>query len=507
MLKFRNTESLIKQKKKLNKIASAKIHIYAPHRERFARSGESDKNHLKGDLKMDISEMRNEREKLFSDFFNNITPQRLPLTAHIPMAFIADWADEDLKNVQFDYARVGKACDELCDLIYSDEIPIMGSAGAAPYHQALGSQTRVMGSNGFIQHPDASGMDEEDYDLFIQDPLACLIERVVPRIFKNLDPKDPITMMRTVYTANGINMDSINQLQPFLNAIGEKQGYYLGAPFGSSTFNLAPCDFVADQCRGFSNFSKDIRRDPEKIKAACDAVYPYIFLSGLPSTPDPRGAVSTPLHMPPFMREKDFVNVWLPTYKRMLREYASLGVRVSAFLEADWTRYVDIVYDEFPAGTKLQVEQGDPKLFKEKLGNKFILSLMYSLENLRSYSKAEAIDNLKALLDIVMPGCGYLFGFSTYPIVSGDIQMDNYVAIMNYLRDNAKFDNPSQPFGTPLNSENFKFDLTESMSIHSKYSFDWDKYKKENPFTPDFAKDYLASKDIDIIKFYIGLFY
>ena len=455
-----------------------------------------------------IAKLKAEREKLYSDFYNNIVPERMPLSAHIPMAFVADWAHEDLKDVQFDYKRVAKACEEICDTIYSDQEPIMGSAGAAPYHQCLGSKTRVMGPSGFIQHPDTSGMEDEDYDYFIEDPLACIIERIVPKQFSHLDLNKPVDMFKTALICNSINMDSMMQLQPYLDKIREDHGYYSGfGPMGSSSFNLAPCDFIADQCRGFTNFSKDVRRDPEKIKAACEAVYPFVFMSGLPMKPDPRGAVSTPLHMPPFMRVKDFEEIWMPAYSRMLREYASLGVRVSAFLESDWTRFLDVVVDKLPAGTRFQIEKGDPKLFKEKLGKKFILTHMYPLENLRTATKEEAIDNLKRLLDIMTPGCGYLWGWAVYPIVSGDIQVENYVAIMEYLRDNARYDNVGQPFGTPLNSEGFKFDLTSSMTLNSKYSFNWDEYKRENPYTPEFAKEYLASKDLNFVKFIIGLFY
>ncbi len=457
----------------------------------------------------DPKKLQQERTKLYTDFYNNITPERMPLWAHIPMAYVADWAHEDLKDVQFDYTRVGKACEEICNTIYSDMELIYGAAGAAPYHQALGSKTRVMGPSGFIQHPDTSGMEEEDYDYFIKDPLACIVERIVPRQFTHLDPANPIDMFRTGLTANGINFDSILQLQPILDKICEEHGYYsLLFPMGASAFNLAPCDFIADQCRGFTPFSMDVRRCPEKILDAIDAVYPLVFISGLPGRPDPRGAVSTPLHMPPFMRVKDFEKLWVPSYKRMLREYASLGVRVSAFLESDWTRFLDIVADEFPAGTKLQIEKGDPKLFKEKLGKKFLLTHMYPLENLRTATKEEAIDNLKELLDIMMPGCGYLWGWAVYPIVSGDIQLENYVAIMDYLRENTYFDHPGEPFGTPLNSEGFKYDHLDSYrKINSKYAFNWEEYKKANPNTPEFAKDYLASKDIDFVKFYIGLFY
>ena len=68
------------------------------------------------------------------------------------------------------------------------------------------------------------------------------------------------------------------------------------------------------------------------------------------------------------------------------------------------------------------------------------------------------------------------------------------------------YDNAGEKYGMPLNSESFKFDLTESRTIRSKYAFNWEEYKKENPYTPDFMKADLEKYSAEIMNFYLSLF-
>ena len=53
-----------------------------------------------------------------------------------------------------------------------------------------------------MQHPNHVGFFPEDYDYFIEDPYACIIERVLPRNFRGLDPVgNPYRSMMSIYQA------------------------------------------------------------------------------------------------------------------------------------------------------------------------------------------------------------------------------------------------------------------------------------------------------------------
>ena len=462
---------------------------------------------MSAEATMDVKELQRERIQLHEDFYHHRLPKRLPVPFTFAHHIVAEYGKVDLFEAQFDYSKLSEAAERICDEVYSDTLPVggVGLATRTPaFYQILESQSFVMGKNGFVQHPEVIGMTPEDYPALIEDPYACIIEKVLPRQYKALRPEDPVKMAKAVHMAIISKQNDAANLGPVLGKLIEKKGYYPGPPRGSGGFTAAPYDFLADQLRSFSGISMDIRRDRNKVAEACEALYPMMFKMGLPSNPSPLGSVSTPLHMPTYMREKDFVEVWLPTYKRMLQQYAALGVRVSAFNEHDWMRYLDVL-QELPSGTILRFEYGEPKNIKEKLGKKFFIGGLYPIELIKRGTKQECIDKAKEILDVMLPGGGYLFGFDKGALMLSDINMENYNAVAEFIRDYAVYPNAGESFGTPLNSEGYVFDTAITPPLKSKYLFDWEAFKEEFPLTPDCARESLESYDKSLFDFFMNL--
>ncbi len=456
---------------------------------------------------VDPKQLQQERISIFNDFYSNVLPKRLPVVMSLPFHLISEYANENLVDVQFDLTKITDAAVRMASEIYSDVCPVGGvgvSTRMPTFYQILESQSFVMSQTGFVQHPEVVGLMPEDYDALIEDPFACILEKVLPRQYKALDFNNPVKMAKAVHMSIASKDNDAMDIMPAIRKLIDENGYYPGPPRGSSGFTAAPYDFLADQLRSFSGISMDIRRDRNKVAEACEALYPLMFKMGLPPNPSALGAVSTPLHMPTFMREKDFVEIWLPTYKRLVEQYAALGARVSAFCEHDWMRYLDVL-TELPAGTILRFEYGDPKIIKEKLGKKFIIGGLYPLNLIKSGTRQQCIDKAKEILDIMLPGGGYLFGFDKGPLLLSDVNLENYNAVAEFVRDYAVYPNAGEAYGTPLNCENFQFDAALNNSLKSKYMFDWDHFKQAYPFTPDAAKGKFQSLDDAMFNFYMNL--
>lgn len=455
---------------------------------------------------MSVKELQQERNQLFSDMFNNIIPKRMPVSFALNPRIIAEYAKLDIFEIQFNYGLLDAVADEASQLIYSDTCPIMPvglASRIAGGYQAIDSQSFQMGSNGFMQHPEVIGMTEDEYPDLIADPYACILEKVLPRQHKALSLEDPVRRSLSISAVQAENNRQLGNTVPIMNRLIEKYGYYKGAPAGSGGFTAAPYDFLSDQLRSFSGISMDIRRKRSQIAEACEALMPLMFQLGLPSNPSPEGAVGMPLHMPTFMREKDFVEIWLPTYLKIVQQYAARGIRTQPFLEDDWMRYVDII-QELPAGTIMMFEYGDPKLVKEKLGDKFIIKGLYPLDLIKRGTKQQVIDKAKELLDIMLPGGGYIFSFDKGPLMLSDINLDNYRALSEFLRDYAVYDNAGESYGRKLNSENFAIDSAFG-TFESKYLTSWDEYKTKYPMTPDSMKKHLENYDMASLRFYLNL--
>jgi len=358
-----------------------------------------------------------------------------------------------------------------------------------------------MASNGFIQHPEVVGMMPEDYDYLIEKPYDCILERVLPRQYKALDAADPInsaiSLTKSVLAYNNDFMES----GMIVGKLTEKYGYYPGNLF-SGGFSEAPFDFIADQLRGFKGISMDIRRIPDKLKEACEAVYPIVFKKGLPAQISNYGQVFLPLHMPTFMREKDFENLYWPTFKRMLDEYASMGIHCSIFCEDDWTRYLDYLYD-LPTDTVLMFEYGDPKIIKGKLGKKHIITGLYPIVNLKTKSEKECVDEVKRYIDILAPQGKYIFGFDKQPLLLNDINLENLCAVAETVRDYAVYTNPGDTAGIEFKKEEYK--VEPSRKLESKYYKTWDQYKALNPNVSEFGKDKLSNLEDAVFQYLVYL--
>jgi len=264
---------------------------------------------------------------------------------------------------------------------------------------------------------------------------------------------------------------------------------------GWSGSSRAAMDWVADQLRSFSGICVDVRRLRTKLIDALNAVYPLVYKIGVCRDPENVNryyGVNFQLHMATYLREKDFAEVWLPTWKRQAEDYASLGMRCGAFLEHDWDRLLDYVYD-LPPGCVFQFEKTDAKLIKEKLGKKHILTGGFPLSYLTQCSKDEIIDKTKEWLDIMAPGGQYIFGFDKSALTIDDVNIENLAAVCDTVREYGVYDNPGAPSGEVFSKAAYKH--SEHTVFKSKYYKTWNDYVKEFPYTPDEAKQLVTSSE------------
>lgn len=73
-----------------------------------------------------MSEKKNlaqERSQIYSAFFNNKLPKRLPVEPAFPNSIIAEYGVLDPISYQYDFTLLAKPAEALCEKIYSDACP------------------------------------------------------------------------------------------------------------------------------------------------------------------------------------------------------------------------------------------------------------------------------------------------------------------------------------------------------------------------------------------------
>ena len=145
-----------------------------------------------------------------------------------------------------------------------------------------------------------------------------------------------------------------------------------------------------------------------------------------------------PLHMAPFMKEKDFAKFWWPTFEALMQYLSDHGAGVKLFVEQDWMKKIDYLAS-LKDRVEMQFEFGDPKLAKEKVGRDHIISGFFPITMLQTATEKECVDKAKELIDILAPGGGYAFGFDKITTSVRDINMENITAVNAYVREHGKY--------------------------------------------------------------------
>jgi hypothetical protein len=379
-----------------------------------------------------------ERTQLFKDLYDGKIPQRVPINVNFPIEFCIQYAGEDLAEAQWNTSTLEGIFEKVCEGFVSDIIPTK-SVRFPSYYKILGARNFIMSSSGFLQHPEINGLEAEEYDEFIESPYNCIMEKILPRIYTELNTSSTTSSTeRSLVMAKAFKAfyDDFNYVAALCEKLTKKYGY---SSIGNNNgFVEAPFDFISDQLRGFKGITGDIRRRADKVAAACEAVTPILIKAGIPASPSKYRATFIPLHMAPYIRTKDFEKLYWPTFKKEIEEMAMKGQPSLLFVENDWTRYVDYLY-ELPENTRMWFEYGDPKFIKEKLGKKHILTGFYPISILKTGTKQQCIDKAKEFIDILAPGGKYMFGFDKEVITVDSVNVENLRAVLEYVAENANY--------------------------------------------------------------------
>jgi len=361
-------------------------------------------------------------------------PDTIPLINPFTPDFALDYAGYPLTTGMWD---VDKVIDSLKCVFDDFDYDVYNKFlwRAPQFYATLGAKTFVQSETGFMQHPEVHGLEAEEYPEFIADPFKTIVEKVLPRLYTELQKPSPYNMLAF---AKGMQAHgkTIGRYFERLDLIGAAYS----TPFITSGTVFAPFDFLADILRSFSGISMDVRRRPQQVLEACEACLPLVIRKALLSAP-PRidKMIFIPLHMAPFLRTADFEKLYWPTFKKMCEDLVEQGRYLSIFFEGDWTRFLDYL-QELPSKKILaRFEYGEPKLYKEKLGDVMCLTGFYPLSLLKNGTKEECVDEAKKIVEALAPKGGFIFSPDKIILKSDDVNPENYHAVTNYLRKEGKY--------------------------------------------------------------------
>ncbi|HCF95763.1 MAG: uroporphyrinogen decarboxylase family protein [Verrucomicrobiota bacterium] len=296
---------------------------------------------------------------------------------------------------------------------------------------------------------DAAFMKADEYDALIDDPTGYMYETWLPRASAAVcGPGQVVTKENNLsFTKGGMAMLA------YFNAFGEQARLMreeAAMPGAICGILKAPLDILADKFRGYLGLLDDLRTQPEKVKAACEAIAPHLYNVALGSS-DPTGTVPVGFWMHrscvPFVSFDTFNEIFWPTLKPIILELWKQGRQTLFYAEGNWNHHLDR-FAELPAGSIVyHVDQGDIFRVHEVLGKKFCLSGGIPNAMLSYGSPEEVRQRVTEVIEGVAQDGGYILDASA--IVQNDASIENMRVMTQTGREIGRYAENSGDYALP----------------------------------------------------------
>lgn len=362
---------------------------------------------------------------------NHQEPDRVP-TILIPATWGYGYTKKKVKELLPDYKKLAEYGSSPLKDIYTDYI--IGGTLTIPlsvydYLKPENPQYFISDDGYTMQHREISPMKPEEYGQLTANVTDYLENVVLPRRYPILTgPRE-----EAYASIKGAYKEAMNFVAG-MQYVLEYQRKEFGMPafFGGNIY--APMDYLMDFLRGFRGVSVDMRRRPEEVKLALDALADFTIATEFGPQLKKGDMLWVPLHIPPFLSPKQFDEFYWPSFKKLL-DYGiqKKGLKFILGLEGDWTPHLERL-KEFPKSSLLgTIETTDIFHAKKVIGDHVTLIGGMNTNLLRGDDKEACINLTKKLVDECGPGGGYFFATDKMLMSPGDMKVENYIACVETI--------------------------------------------------------------------------
>ena len=130
--------------------------------------------------------IQEERTQLFKNVFDGKVPKRVPIDIDFSWDAAIEYAELDLKTAQWDMKQWPIFYEKMAQEFQNDKLPLTRSNRTPRFYQILQAKSFVMSDSGYMQHPEISCLEVDEYDEFIKDPYNFMTEVLLPRLYPSI---------------------------------------------------------------------------------------------------------------------------------------------------------------------------------------------------------------------------------------------------------------------------------------------------------------------------------
>jgi len=364
-------------------------------------------------------------------------PDRVPFVPAVGTGYL-EYSGVSRYEAMMDFRNFKKPITDFltryeCDLFWVPTIypaHVMEVLGTE-YIKWPGPTSGIPLNSGF-QITDKTFLQEDQYDEFIQDPTAFLFNKVYPARHKNLRGLEKAVINNVIEYGHFASLASfadpdVKEALYYLMRGGEEAAKWLKANGElvdlSVSLETPPCvitgcttayDAFADMLRGYINVPMDLFTIPEKVVAACEVM--DVFAEKAVEGAAAMGVeyFFIPLHggTDELMSDEMYRKYYWPWLQKMIYHIVDLGMTPYILTEGNYDTRLEVL-KEVPKGKVVYMfEKVDIANAKKVLGDTACICGNFPTTDLTYSTPEKVIEDTKRMLDVCMPGGGFMMNCS-----------------------------------------------------------------------------------------------
>ncbi len=343
------------------------------------------------------------------------------------------WAGKKVTDVIDNPEEYAKAMTDVLKVMWADANTFSGTLFTPAIEKAIEPVQNKFGPDGVTpEHIQMPQMEKGEYDQLISDPFGFVANVLLPRKYPRLyeDREYAKEALKKVAADKAYSMGVLFGLVD--KKLMEEYGIATVCNFAENFSN--PMDTLFDYLRGFSGTLTDLRRQPQKVKEACDKLWGTFNMPRFAGTPAkfPYGCHMT--HIAPYLSPKMFDEVYWPYEKYWIDRAAKAESKVWIMLEGSWKKVWDCFDDVEKDCCILHIDDDDIFDAKKELGNQQIIEGGLKMVSVLGDSTQQIKDKVKNIIDFCQPGDGFLFCTDKAWISPGDVNQ-NLIDAYNFAHE------------------------------------------------------------------------
>ncbi|MCD7820233.1 MAG: hypothetical protein LUH07_14495 [Lachnospiraceae bacterium] len=343
------------------------------------------------------------------------------------------WEGKKVTEIIQNPEEYTKAMTDVFQIMWGDGNTFTGTLFSPRIEEVLEPLQNKFGPDGVTpEHVQLPMMERNEYDELIADPKRFVFEVLLPR-------KYPRMYEDREYAKNALKVVTEDKFYCLAYLMGmqskvlsEQYGITDIANFGEVFSN--PVDTIFDYFRGFKGTLTDLRRQPDKVKAACDKLWEVYNTPKLASIPAKFPYACHMTHIAPYLSPNQFAEIYWPYEKQWIERAAAAGTKVWIMLEGSWEKVWHHFLEVPKDSCILHIDDDDICKAKQELGHHQIIEGGLKMATVRTGNIDKIKEDLKHVIDVCAPGDGFLFCTDKAWIAPGDVNQ-NLIDAYNFVHE------------------------------------------------------------------------